>query len=86
MPDIGMTPNTDTAPGRLREPISSVEVIAESAIARIEIITEREAATAYITTEDGEKLRSCIMTNATVKIVELIINHEDPNRIIVLTY
>lgn len=86
MPDIGMVPDTATAPGRLSEPISSVEVIAESPIERIEIITERKAATAYITTKNGEKLRSCIMTNATVKIVELVINHEDPNRITVLTY
>ena len=86
MPDIGMVPDTTTTPGRLGEPISSVEVAASSPITRIEVIAEREAATAFITTEDGEKLRSCIMTSATVKIVELVINRDDPNKITVLTY
>jgi hypothetical protein len=86
MPDIGMVPDTATTPGRLRKPISSVEIEGSTPIARVEIIAERQAATAFVTTQDGEELRSCIMTNATVKIVELVINHDDPNKITVLTY
>lgn len=71
---------------RERAPISVVEVITTSPIQRIEVVTEREAATAIITAEDAEPIRSSVQTNATVKVVELVLDHKDPNRVTIHTY
>lgn len=66
--------------------ISSVDIQTENPITSVQIICERTAISAYVTSEDTEPVRYMVLSDATVKVAEIVIDPSDPRRVTVNTY
>lgn len=66
--------------------ISSVDIQTESPITSVQIICERTAISAYVTSEDAEPVRYMVLNDATVKVTEIVIDPSDPRRVTVNTF